>query len=162
MDVIIMFLKGYFHEDVFIKQTQVSCYQIDIELSLDYPQWVSRGIRGDDVASGSRREHRYTTPAATRFQVTRLSLPAPTPPISLVKHIFRAHMLKLLLVRWRRRPEVDRRRRRPESCWRRMAKQTPPMESSRREEKDGVEIGGWRRRGSPETNRQGGGGVSLS
>ncbi|KAD2393033.1 hypothetical protein E3N88_40010 [Mikania micrantha] len=68
--------------------------------------WVSRGTRGDDVASGSRREHCYTTPAATRFQVTRLPLPAPTPLISLVKHIFRAHMLKLLLVRRRRRPEV--------------------------------------------------------
>ncbi|KAD7480359.1 hypothetical protein E3N88_03495 [Mikania micrantha] len=41
-----------------------------------------------------------------------------------------------------------------------MAKQTPPMESSQREEKDGVETGGWRRRGSPETNRQAGGDVN--
>ncbi|KAD5508884.1 hypothetical protein E3N88_16587 [Mikania micrantha] len=49
---------------------------------------------------------------------------------------FRAHMLKILLVRRRRRPESC------QSCWRRMAKQTPPMESSRQEEKDAVEIGG--------------------
>ncbi|KAD6795935.1 hypothetical protein E3N88_06831 [Mikania micrantha] len=97
--------------------------------------WNPRGRRGQRLPAGTPLHH----PCGDEISGYK----APAPLISLVKHIFRTHMLKILLVRRRRRPESC------QSCWHRMAKQTLPIESSRREEKDGVEIGGWRRRGSP-------------